>query len=299
MRRGPPAIQACQRMPRARPGSRAGATAGVPRPRWRGGLAEAQSAQGKGGQRERNRVRAEDRFGPTHQQHRAAVAGPAIKPKSAIAPNSEVAAGSRRASTRLGRLASAAGVNRPVPTPASRASKKVPTNPSTSTRPRKATPAGRPPDDHARSPRPAVRDGPEQRAQQHRRHDVGQENEPDRPRRIEPVQRDEQQRDVGGPSAQRGLRERGEEHPRPPLVPQEFDHRPHQLRPVSSLQRLRFLAARPRPRRGLGIFEEPNDGRSSGASLPFDGRKTLHELSVQTSADAGTLTHLPAECQLF
>jgi hypothetical protein len=49
------------------------------------------------------------------------------------------AAGSRRSSTRLGSDASAAGVNRPVPTPARSASRNVAANPSTRTSPRNAT----------------------------------------------------------------------------------------------------------------------------------------------------------------
>ena len=57
-----------------------------------------------------------------------------------MAPYSAVAAGSRSGFTRLGTAASDAGLNRPVPTPASRASPTVAAKLSTSAMPRNATP---------------------------------------------------------------------------------------------------------------------------------------------------------------
>jgi len=76
--------------------------------------------------------------GPATKRMAAAIAGPAVKPTSAIAPYSEVAVGSRRVLTRLGIEASAAGVNSPVPIPARTASASVPAKPSTATMPAKA-----------------------------------------------------------------------------------------------------------------------------------------------------------------
>ena len=49
------------------------------------------------------RWRTEDHLGATEQEHQRASAGPAMKPKSAIAPNSAVAAGRRPASPGWGR----------------------------------------------------------------------------------------------------------------------------------------------------------------------------------------------------
>ena len=76
--------------------------------------------------RERNRVRHKNRSrGHLQACTAAAIAGPAIKPKSAIAPNSDVAAGSRRSSTRLGSAARRPVETAPVPTPARRAKQNV------------------------------------------------------------------------------------------------------------------------------------------------------------------------------
>lgn len=77
--------------------------------------------------------------GPPSSNATAASAGPAVKPRSAIAPYREVAAGTSSSSTRLGRPASAAGVNRAVPVPASAARASVAPKESTSATPMKAT----------------------------------------------------------------------------------------------------------------------------------------------------------------
>jgi hypothetical protein len=61
-----------------------------------------------------------------------------MKPRSVMAPYSAVAAARRSGFTRLGTAASDAGLNRPVPAPASRASPTVAAKLSTSATPRNA-----------------------------------------------------------------------------------------------------------------------------------------------------------------
>ena len=63
-----------------------------------------------------------------------------MNPTSVIAPYSAVAAGSRSGLTKLGMAASDAGLNKPVPTPATSARATVAGNPSTSPMPRNAAP---------------------------------------------------------------------------------------------------------------------------------------------------------------
>jgi hypothetical protein len=62
--------------------------------------------------------------------------------------------------------------------------------------------------DHTASSRPAIRHGPEDRPQEHPGDDVGEEDEADRPRRIEALECENQERHQRGSCTQSGLAER-------------------------------------------------------------------------------------------
>ena len=181
-------------------------------------------ASARRGQRERDCVRGEDRLRPPTSSTAAAIAGPAMNPKSAIAPNSEVAAGSRRSSTRLGRDARGGGGEQPGANSREQGEQERPDKSVDDDEAEERDCPQHVGEDRASSARPAVRKGAEQRTEQHRRHHVGEQDQADRPRRVEAVQRDEQQRDVGRPRTERRLGERGEEDPCPPLMPKKFDY---------------------------------------------------------------------------
>ena len=63
----------------------------------------------------------------------------------------------------------------------------------------------------AATARPPVRCGTKDRAEQHRGHEVGKQHQAERPRRVEPLVGNEEERDVCGAIPERRLRERGEE----------------------------------------------------------------------------------------
>ena len=70
--------------------------------------------------------------------------------------------------------------------------------------------------------------GPEDGSQQHRRKNIGEQNQSDRPGRPEALVGDEQQRNVRRPRADRRLREREEEDPRSAFLPEKIENWAHQ-----------------------------------------------------------------------
>ena len=78
-------------------------------------------------------------------------------------------------------------------------------------------------EDHAAPPRPAVGRRAEDRAQQHRGQQVGQQDERDRPRRVPAVVGDQQQGYVPGAVPERRLRQRCKEPASAPLGSEEVD----------------------------------------------------------------------------
>ena len=77
--------------------------------------------------------------------------------------------------------------------------------------------------------RPSIRDGSEERPQHHSWDDVGEQHEADRPRRIETLESENEQRDESGTVTQRRLAERDEETSSARLMPNEVKNLPHQL----------------------------------------------------------------------
>ena len=214
-----------------------------------------------------------------------------------MAPYSAVAAGSRSGFTRLGTAASDAGLNRPVPTPASRASPTVAAKLSTSAMPRNATPRTRSESDQAVPPRPPIGGGPEHGAEQHGRHEIGEQDEADRPRRVEALIGDDEERDVGGAVAQRRLgREPRSRRGRRARV--EVDRGCGALRKTRGIERQRAAPYRREPVCQIILLTILSDGMPSGF-LPVP-RPILQRFQLRNMRNLRpTIARCAAECQPF
>ena len=181
------------------------------------------------GESEADAVDEQDLLGSRHDQHQRREAG----------TGGEAQVGDRSiergwppecapCSTRLGRPASAAGVNSAVPTPASAAKAMVRAKSCARATPTKAPTRSHVSRHRAPATRPAVSERPEQRAEEHGRSQVGNENCTDRPRGMEPLVGDQQEGRIRGSGPQRRLSEGDEEPARARLSPQQgedFLHR--------------------------------------------------------------------------
>ena len=88
-------------------------------------------------------------------------------------------------------------------------------------RPAKAAARSEVGDDRAAEPAGAVDEAAEQRAEEHRREEVGEQHRRRGPRRADALVGEQHQRDVAGGGAQAALQVGGEEPARAPLLPPE------------------------------------------------------------------------------
>ena len=199
----------CRPWPRARRVPRGAGRAAAPRHRPASGQPRTAAGSGRPPTRRTSpRWRTGSPRARRTEAASAASAGPTMKPRSVMAPYSAVAAGSRSGLTRLGMAASDAGLNRPVPAPASSASATVAAKLSTRRYAEERRPAQRRP---RRSGSCVATSGRPRRRRSGRADIAGTRSasriEADRPRGVEALVGNDQERDVPGAVAERGLSE--------------------------------------------------------------------------------------------
>ena len=127
----------------------------------------------------------------------------------------------RAPSTSEGRSAAVAGRKSALPTPDMNASAIIGAMPSVKQRAREGRRAHDVADDGAAEAAGAVDEAAEERAEQHRRDQIGEHHRGCGPRRADALVSEQHQRDVAGGGAQATLQVGGEEPARRPLLPPE------------------------------------------------------------------------------